>query len=143
MGFYVHIHVCFACDSNDGVAELAAKHAAAFPPCVPNDSSRYARWFLDDLAKRTGGNDGPKGGLSMWGMVGNYTRVDEFCEELRPFWKDLLQGVEGGPCGHEHVLVFEEKEQTERAIAYEISLDEDTEELSIKRHECPFTWMQM
>ena len=143
MGFYVHIHVCFACDDNSGVAELAAKHAATFPTYEQGNAIRYVRWFLDDLAKRTGGNDGPKGGLSMWGMVGNYVRVEEFCERLRPFWAELLAGVKGGPCDCEHVLVFEEREQTERAIAYEIALNEDTEELSIKRHECPFAWMQM
>lgn len=140
MGYYVHVHVCFACNKNDGVAALAKKHR----PLLPSDSEgvREAGWFLDSLAERTGHNPGPKGGLSMWGMVGNYTRVDEFVEVLRPFWLDLLGDIDGGPCDFEHILVFEEREQTERTTAYEIIKNDDNA-IEVKKHECSFTFMQM
>ena len=89
---------------------------------------------------------GPKGGLSLWGMTGNYTRVDAFCDILLPFWRDLLVGFEGGPCSFEHVIVFEEREQVESATAYEIQWDDDElpqREMLIKKHEkLPFAWMQ-
>ena len=111
MGFYVHIHVCFACDRNDAVATLAKEHAAKLPSDA--DGEREAHWFLEDLAGRTGNNRGPKGGLSLWGIVGNYTMPEVFVETLKPFWRDLLAGVDGGPCDFEHVLVFYEREQSE------------------------------
>lgn len=144
MGWYVHIHVCFACNKNEGVAALAKKHR----PSIADDSDahRAAGWFLDDLAERTGENRGPKGGLSLWGMVGNYTEVEAFCDCLKPFWIDLLSEVEGGPCNHERIIVFEEPEQREAATAYEIGWDDPGSEvrsLIIKKHESlPFSWQQ-
>lgn len=147
MGLYVHLSVIFACDRNEGVAALAAKHLPllAFEP----GENRETEWFLRDLAGRTGNNPGPKGGLSMWGTVGNYTRPEEFVEKLRPPWKELLSGIDGGPCSFEHILVFGEREQTERTTAYEIFMPEDSDGLTIhdadlivKVHECPFAFMQ-
>lgn len=140
MGHYVHIHVCFACDRNEGVAALAKKCLA---PMSDENSIREVRWFLSDLANRTGFNHGPKGGLSMWGIVGNYTDGPRFVEQLRPFWTELLAEVEDGPFAFEHVLVFVEHEQSEQATAYEISYNEDMNELTVKEHACPFAWMQM
>lgn len=147
MAWDVHIHVCFACHRNDPVADLAAKHL----PDVANrehdgdDGDRAARWFLEALTKRTGDNPGPKGGLSMWGIVGNYTRGESFCEALRPFFEELLRSGIGGICRHEHILVFEEQEQSESATAYEIMLYDDDKVggLVVKRHDkLPFSWMQ-
>lgn len=145
MGYYVHIHVAFSCCNNDGVAALARRCAEPFKNVPLDDGTRYAKWFLDDLAERQGENPGPKGGLSQWGMVGNYTRPDEFCDALRPFWAELLSGgIDGGPCGHSRVIVFAEPEQKERAEAYEIWRDDDGEgALQIKHHVLPFAWMQM
>lgn len=147
MGWYVHIHVCFACDTNVGVAAIAAKHLPALAALDTADGAREARWFLGDLAGRTGGNSGPRGGLSLWGMVGNYTRGDVFCEVLRPFWEDLLSGVDGGPCSFERVVVFVENEQSDAATAYQIGWDDNdspTRELIIQKHESlPFAWGQM
>lgn len=138
MGFYVHLSVVFACDRNEGVAALATKHL----PSVAE--TREPRWFLEELSKRTGGNPGPKGGLSLWGIVGNYTDAEEFIEVLRPFFTELLSGqIDGGPCEFEHAIVFTEREQSERATAFEISRDEDTGHLQVKEHELPFAWMQM
>jgi hypothetical protein len=136
MGFYVHIHVCFACDNNDGVAELAKKYLSEV-------KNKEAQWFLKDLAGRSGDNPGPKGGLSLWGIIGNYTDVNDFVFKLHPFWKDLLTlDIEGGPCSHEHILVFEETEQSERTTAFEIYLDDEEKELLIVSNECPFTFAQ-
>ena len=144
MGWYVHLHVCFACDTNEGVAAAAKKH---LPSIVDDgDGERAARWFLEALAERTGNNPGPKGGLSLWGIVGNYTQADRFCECLRPFWEELLSGVDGGPCDHERVLVFEEPEQSEAANAYEIGWDDPhskSRQLKITHHSrLPFSWRQ-
>ena len=139
MGHYVHLSVVFACDENDGVAEIAKRYLDTI------GENREAQWFLEDLSNRTGRNPGPKGGLSTWGIVGNYTDEDEFIETLRPFWKALLSDVDAGPFSFEHILVFVEHEGCERATAIEIFLaDEDNPEtLTIKKHECPFAWMQM
>ena len=147
MGFYVHIHVCFACDNNEPVAELAKRHLPALHKLDIGDGERAAIWFLDDLARRTGSNPGPKGGLSLWGVVGNYTRGDTFVDCLRPFWGELLRNEVGGICDGEHVLVFVEPEQSEATQAFEISLSGDYRDpdrnIEIKHHEnLPFSFMQ-
>ena len=140
MGCYVHIHVCFACDTNDGVADLVKKHRPLLQD--ETDGHRAAIWFLEDLAKRTGNNPGPKGGLSLWGMIGNYTNAETFCEVLKPFWSELLSGgIEGGPGDFEHVVVFEEQEQREAATAYEIANDNGTI-ICTKHERLPFAFMQ-
>lgn len=138
MGHYVHIHVCFACDSNEGVAELAKNHLME----ISGDTCKEAKWFLESLSERTGKNPGPKGGLSLWGMVGNFTDGDIFVRILNGFWKDLLSEIEGGPRSDERILVFVEHEQSDYAEAYEIFLedDENPETLKIKKHGCPFSW---
>ena len=139
MGYYVHLSVVFACNKNEGVAEVAKKHLPAI-----GENNVEAQWFLEDLSKRTGPNLGPKGGLSLWGTVGNYTNADEFVNVLKPFWIALLTaGYQGGPSRFEHVIVFTEPEQSERAIAFEIFLAELEVSLIIKKHKLPFAWMQM
>ena len=155
MGFYVHLSVIFSCDSNDGVAALAARHLARLGRWTEEELGKpelpgltEARWFLQDLSTRTGENRGPKGGLSLWGMVGNHTKPDAFVELLRPFWLELYT-VKDGPHGHEHILVFYEFEQSEHANAIEIWRPEapddltPTGELVVRKHEClPFAWVQ-
>jgi hypothetical protein len=142
MGLYVHIHVAMNTSENEPVAKIAQKYLALLD-FDGRDGRREAKWYLEDLAKRTGQNVGPKGGLSLWGMVGNYTPGAEFCEILRPFWKEILEDPDAGPCEHHHILVFVEREQTERATAYEIFLDESTGDLQIKFHDnLPFGWHQ-
>lgn len=136
MAHCVHIHVCFKCTNNEPIAALAQKHLSS----MLSKDDREPKWFLEDLSKRTGTNPGPKGGLSLWGMVGNYTHVDKFVEVLRPFWEELLREYIGDICDHEHILVFEEQEQREKTTAYEIFLDPVN--LIVKVHECPFAFMQ-
>ena len=83
--------------------------------------------------------------------MGKDTDVATFCEALRPFWKDLLAGVEGRPLDHERVIMFEEREQS-APNAYEIGWNEDEFDrdvdladrtLVITKHErLPFSWRQ-
>jgi hypothetical protein len=144
MGWYVHLHGCFSAGRNEGVAAIARRHLA-----LPTDDCPEARWFLDDLARRTGENPGPKGGLSLWGIIGNHTNAENFVESLRPFWIDLLSDqieVEGGPHSFEHVIVFYEEEQSEAANAFEIGWDDENSEerrLVVRHHrKLPFSWRQ-
>jgi hypothetical protein len=124
MGWYVHLHVCFSCDSNEGVAVLARRHLERLGDDYPK---RQAIWFLTDLANRTGENPGPKGGLSLWGMVVNGKEVPhDFVQQLEPFWRDLLRGdIDGGPAGHHRIIIMYEEEQSEAANAYEIGWEDD------------------
>ena len=138
MAWDVHLHVCFPCCDNNPVAKLATQ----FLPSVAGD--RDAENFLKDLASRSGHNKGYKGGLSLWGYVGNHSDGDRFVDILRPFWLALFEyGRDEGDqivLDFERVLVFVEEEQSERAIAYEIGLDGEV--LKINKHECPFSWGQ-
>lgn len=142
VGYYVHLHVCFACDENEPLARVAKK---VLPEIEASDCNE-AKWFLQDLAKRTGNNPGSKGGLSLWGIVGNYTRAERFIEVLMPFWKALYASDntddDCGFCGHEHILVFEETEQSEQTTAHEIKLDEERRTIVVSQHKCTFAFMQ-
>jgi hypothetical protein len=152
MGFDVHLSVTFPCDVNDGVAELAKKHLAEMPKTMtsswgePVSIPRECVWFLEELSKRTGPNMGHKGGLSMWGIVGNYTVPEDFVEVLRPFWRELLLGVDDGPLDFEHVIVFFEREQSDQAECFEIWLPDGAKHsgvgVEIKHHRLPFKWDQ-
>lgn len=151
MSTYVHLHVCFNCDENRSVATLARQHLAQLPSNDPADVQTgswhfEAQHFLNSLAGRTGPNPGPKGGLSLWGIIGKNTNVAAFCEELRPFWIALLSEIEGGPLDFNRVIVFEEREQTQAANAYQIGWDNNEHEgriLVIKKYErLPFSWGQ-
>lgn len=138
MGHYVHLSVVMACYNNEPVAEIAKKYVGKMDKCFE------AEWFIDDLSKRTGINTGPKGGLSFWGIVGNYTCAEHFCDCLRPFWKELFEKENhGSPFDFEHIIVFSEHEQSEQAEAHEISYNNETKEVEIKYHILPFAWMQM
>jgi hypothetical protein len=140
MGWYVHLHVAFPCDKNDGVAALAREMLNREYEAVE------AKWFLDALSGRTGENPGPKGGLSLWGIVGNYSNGELFCSSLMPFWDRLLSEVPGGPLDFESVVVLEEQEQSEAATAYQIGWDEPNSadrRIVIKKCErLPFSWHQ-
>lgn len=138
MSYSVHLSVVFSCNHNDEVAKIARRHLSAA------GDNREACAFLEDLAKRTGVNPGPNGGLSLWGIVGNYTDADEFVDVLRPFWRDLLSGdYVDGPGRDAHVIVFAEPEEAGRAIAFEVALDKATGEVVADKHTLPFAWMQL
>jgi hypothetical protein len=165
MAHDVHLHVCFPCDANEDVAELARKYLELWGIRPTSDDSRWpmrpapnAPWadsweagcFLVDLSLRTGPNLGRKGGLCLWGIVGDYTDTEKFMEVLRPFWMDLLNldgELLGGPLSFEHILVFYEEEGSEQAHAYEVMDAADgtgdrVEQLVIKHHDLPFCWQQ-
>jgi len=137
MGYYVHLHVVFACKHNDEIACLARRHLLDL-----SEDDVEAKMFLESLASRCGYNPGPKGGLSLWGIVGNYTVGGDFVEVLGAFWEDLLRGDIGGPPSLRHILVFVESEQSEAMEVYEIFLNAGT---LIVQHHCnlPFCAYQM
>lgn len=144
MAWNVHLHVCFACDDNESLAELAKKHLEMIKSIEEEniiDECREIGWFLDDLSTKEIINGGPKGGLCVWGLVGNHTNTKNFVELLRPFWKELFE-IEHGPFDFEHITVFYEQEGSEQAKCFEISLNELSKELDIKHHELPFCWGQ-
>lgn len=137
MGHAVTLLVSFNCTNNDAVAPIARRHLSDLHDV---EDCPEALWFLTDLSSRKGENPGHKGGLSTWSNVGNYTLEDRFVEALRPFWKDLLESdAEFGPAPWDHILVLVQHEQTSNAVAFEVFF-EVADELTIKRHECPFGW---
>ena len=141
MGFYVHLHVCFACDDNTQIAAIAKELLGT----LDFSDSVEAQWYLQSLSERTGKNPGPKGGLSLWGIIGNHTSADSFVQVLKPFWEKVLADVDGGPCCHERIVVLSEREQSESATAHEIYWEDDEtrSNLVVRVHErLPFSWMQ-
>lgn len=135
MGHYVHLSIVMACNNEDELFKLAKKHLQKDYKC--NESL----WYLEYLSEGKGYTCGPKGGLSMWGIVGNYTSAEFFVENLRLFWIELFE-TEVGPFNFEHIIVFYEHEQSEQADAIEISWDKEKKQLKIKDHSLPFAWMQ-
>ena len=144
MACYVHLHLAFACDNPEALGALADMHLQRMLDGAGEVPCQEALWFLRHLASRPPLFVGPKGGLCLWGLVGNYTSGVAFVETLSPFWRDLLAtDLDGFPGVLEHVLVFEEPEQFGYATAYEISLsDEGQGPLIIVAHPCPFGWQQ-
>lgn len=160
MSFHVNLSVIFPCYANDKVAELAKRYLDSFGVELPPEGewpkhdytkeylydSWYAMCFLTNLARRTGINAGPRGGMSLWGTVGNHVNVDMFVDELYEFWRDLLIEDNEGPLSHEHILVFYEYEQSFAANCIEIFLQErrrKTSKVVIEHHkDLPFRWNQ-
>ncbi|KKN81427.1 hypothetical protein LCGC14_0320400 [marine sediment metagenome] len=152
MAFDVHLSITFACDDYNEIHPTVEKHLPEVRKAVEfsqhRDGAVEAQRFLEDLLKRKGdGHCGHKGGLCTWGVVGNYTNTERFVDVLKPFWKDLLTGIDrpdgGSPSDFEHVIVFYEKEQSERAHCYDIWVERvDDQELKIVHHKLPFCWGQ-
>ena len=142
MGWYTHLSVIMPCDDNDIVAKIAKE---SLPLLDKEFGSREADWYLEELSKRSGSNPGPKGGLSLWGMVSNHADGEAFCKTLIPFW-DKVISEEGGPLYFESVNVFYEEEQSEATIVFEIRRKgrEMDGEIEIINHGCmPFQFHQM
>ena len=135
MSYIVRLHVAFECDDNAPVAELAAKHLHLGVA----DGDADATYFLSYLATRTGTNPGPKGGLSLWGIRGNYSNGSRFCDILIPFWKELGSGDQS-PYEGTNVLVFEEAEQSAGLTVYEVSLG--TKPIESTEYACSCSWEQ-
>lgn len=126
MGYYVHINVCFADDDREALVKMAKKH---LPACEAESAL-----FLQDLIDRPS-TTGAKGSLVTWGIIGNRTDEDEFVKALSPFWTDVLCGSD------KRIMIFVERQESCRSIAIEIFLQFN--QLKIKKHDCPFAWMQM
>lgn len=151
MAHYVHVHVSFHCNNNDGVAALAQKHARLLDNPEGNNSVRDAQLYLADLAKRTGDNLGWKGGLSLWGMISNHLDPAIFMHALEPFFRELLYpGVEGGPTTGNYIVGLFEHEGAGSAEAIEVQIIDpwplpwsDQVELVSKHYkDLPFSWNQ-
>lgn len=138
MGLYVHLHLCFSCNNNDAIAALAKKHLDERGYNGFEPGERDARIFLKDASRRSGNNPGPKGGLFLWGITGNYSEADKFIEQLMPFWEEMFEN-EIEIFSFENIVVFEEVEQRGYATAYEISWDD---KVIVRKHKCPFMWGQ-
>jgi hypothetical protein len=158
MGINVHTHLAVQCDSE--ALELVRQLAKAYLPKLPDwedadDGEKLAvnllTWLSSPEFTLFKGNGGD---LLLWGYIRGYiTYVDEFIEILREngFWADLLRLVHGTKkpyLSSRHIVVFEEREQTEQTIAYEIKVAEDEQEkrldtVTVKRHKCPFCFYQM
>lgn len=156
LGYYVHLHVVFACDDHSGLAEAARRHLALLAEdrrhiaeSICSDGQWLAEGEIEEgggeqvlethcrevldylryLSKQSGPCHGAKGGLSFWGEVTNYGRPRLFVALLRPFFEDILKhGWRFGLCSHEHILVFDECEGEEHASAHEIYLECDSPE---------------
>lgn len=131
MAHDVHLHVCFPCNDHGAVAEVAKRHLPSIHARADAEDPgvREARAFLRALSQRSGLAEGWKGGLSTWGVVGNYTDEDAFVDVLGPFWLELFSEFDGGPLSFERAIVFFEHEQTEAAGCWELWRDENRDEM--------------
>lgn len=150
MGFYVHFHICFNADYSRDMAQAAQDILDMLWDKEGEEHAceREAVWLLKAIQDLKNYNTGPKGSLFTWGIVGNYTRADDVIDDLKEFFLELLTNRKLDPYVSEHIIAFEEKEQSEKAIAYEIylkfpSYEAKGNELIVKRHEMPFCWFQM
>jgi hypothetical protein len=134
MSVDVLLVVAFVCPDNDPVAVLAKQHLAALPPPT-EDGHGEARDFLEALAGRSGPTLGTKGGMSVWGTVGNYVRPDAFIAALAPFWEDLLPQMPS----ERRVMVFSETEQREVARVFSVFRSRDGS-ITASVHECDWAW---
>ena len=144
---YILLSVCFPCDLNEPIAQIA-QSIPADELCDP------AQQFLRELSTRTGKNPGGKGGLCQWGIVGSGFKPLVFVQELMPFWRALLsqEGEDSSPDPASRVIVFSEKEQIDEAEAFEIGWFNDSggwggswdaekrDRIHIRHHDLPFAW---
>lgn len=143
----VHISICFPLkDAIPGAVHDAIVELVKTFPEGNQDTYREAQDFLQALSENRGYCCGRKGPLFTWGYVGNYTNVEDVAKLLMPVWKALY--IHECLCYFEHIIVFEEWEQSKCATAYEISAvlgDGDLQpptDIKIVKHDCPFAWMQ-
>ena len=120
MGYYVHLHVVIDCGESPQLAALARTHEqrlsdwASLEHYLDPDAWR----LLTDLGQREAPlSPGPKGDLTLWGYVGNYTNVERFVTQLTPFFRDLFSMSRDRPA---YVSVFAQEEQTETARLVQI-----------------------
>jgi len=156
MAYYVHISITFNADSDDipQLKDLIDEYIAdKYLGHLLHSSDRISLRtfdlavrhtvsgsFLRELTKKKNYNAGAKGELFTWGIVGNFIDVDDFVDKLAPLFKKMLE-KEVCVSSYNHILVFEEKEESDHARAIEIFLD-DERSLKVVEHVCPFRWGQ-
>lgn len=100
------ISIVMPCDEPDRLAEVAKEFLVNG---LEENSPDYAKWYLESLAEGRGHNQGPKGGLVQWGMVGNHVSEQCVIDSLQPFF-GLVYARRAGPLPHESVIAFFEHE---------------------------------
>lgn len=154
MGYYVHLSVTFSSSAEDinELRPIVEKHKQRYLDYQkleeinddlydPKLSCNESIPFLNSLLDEKNYNSGHKGELYTWGIVGNYTRAEDFVYGLAPFFEEILK-TETGPFDFDHIVVFYETEQSQQAYAYEIYLQGDQKLITIKHHPLPFCWNQ-
>lgn len=138
MGLYTVLQVSFRASRNEPVAALAREHLARLsggPDGRVVRAIKEVQWFLQDLANRTGPNPGSKGGLCLWGIIGNSTMAEWFVDELKPFWFDLLACEDDNTDSDDHILVFCQKDiNGPPPSVYQIALNEAGDTLDRSLH---------
>lgn len=145
MALYTHISVCFSVDDNTFGRCIAKSYMRELEKDRDNASIELI-WMLKAFSEGNGIFTGPKGSLFNWGIVGNYTGIEDFITQLIPFLEALRSDEDTGFCDFEHAIVFYEREGSESATVYEIMPFENNamNPLIWRVHEnMPFTWMQM
>jgi len=135
VGHYVHISVVMSCNNEEKLIAIAKNHIN--DPDLSFEASGYLRYIIQGKSVATG----PKGSLSTWGMVGNYTSHENFVDGLVPFWSDLYKN-DDVLFKFERIIVFCEPEQSQRAECYEIRYDAQQKGVLRAFHSLPFAWMQ-
>lgn len=122
MSVPVYLSVTFRADENEPLAEIARDYAPRFGDDYQSmtDGNREARYFLDDLTKRTGTNPGSSGGICAWGSIGEYTPPEIFVDALRPFFLRVWLG--GVMPLDERVLIVAQRKGGE-TLCFGIGLD--------------------
>ena len=127
MGFYVHLQVSWGGGSSVAVPQIARKHLEKLT-CKDKETFNEAHWFFESVISGKSFFGGPKGDFWAWGVIGNYTNVEEFIELTKPFFMELYK------CGelleHDRVIFQCEPEQNESVSIYQLSSDGNVEEFS-------------
>jgi hypothetical protein len=80
-----YLVISFRCDHNDAIAPIAQRYREQLDAAIMDLEAYEAAWFLEALAERSGDNPGPKGGMSVWGMVTNKLNAADVVHVLKPF----------------------------------------------------------
>lgn len=122
MGHYVHWLVSWNNGTPDELKPLAEAALATMPQPspghYPDDYDGDAEWFLQQVRDGRGHFCGPKGDLWAIGQIGNYSNGDSIAKAILPFVKAMWE--RGYLFDFERVIIFDEQEQSERPIIYQI-----------------------
>jgi hypothetical protein len=137
-----YLVISFRCDHNDAVAPLARRYRAQLDAAITDLEAYEAAWFLEALSERSGDNPGPKGGMSVWGMVTNKLNAADVVHVLKPFWEELITLLD-------RVLVMYQRDEGEGFFVYDIGWDGFPPEIAVPRlafrhyGPLPFGWGEL